>query len=69
MKKTLSIEGMSCGHCVQHTSEALEKIDGVNSVSVDLTDKTAVVESDIEITDDVLKNVVSGAGYSVVSIS
>lgn len=69
MKKTLSIEGMSCGSCVKHTSEALEKIDGVSSVSVDLETKTAVIESDAAITDDVLKSVVSGAGYTVVAIS
>ena len=69
MKKTLSIEGMSCGNCVGHTSDALKKIEGVSLVNVDLAAKTAIVESETEIADDVLKNVVSGAGYTVVSIS
>ena len=69
MKKTLSIEGMSCGNCVSHTSNALEKIKGVSLVNVDLTAKTAIVESETEIADEVLKIAVSAAGYTVVSIS
>lgn len=69
MKKTLSIDGMTCGHCVAHTVEVLEKVDGVSSVSVDFVSKTAIVESETEIADEVLKNTVTGAGYTVVSIS
>lgn len=69
MKKTLSIEGMTCGNCVHHTTEALQKVNGVASVNVDLAEKSAVVESEGEISDDVLKNAVTGAGYTVVSIS
>ncbi|VAX16668.1 hypothetical protein MNBD_NITROSPINAE03-811 [hydrothermal vent metagenome] len=69
MKKTLSIEGMTCGHCVAHTTEVLGKVDGVSSVNVDFVAKTAIVESETEIADDVLKDAVTSAGYSVVSIS
>ncbi len=69
MKKKLSIEGMTCGHCVMNTTEALKKLDSVTTVNVDLAGKSAVVESNSEIPDDVLKNAVTGAGYTVVSIS
>ncbi len=69
MKKTLHIEGMTCGNCVKHTTEALEKLDGVTSVNVDLAAKSAVVEADKDITDDVFKEAVSEAGYTVTSVN
>jgi len=69
MIKILSIDGMTCGHCVAHTTEVLGKVDGVSSVNVDFVAKTAIVESKTEIADDILENAVKDAGYSVVSIS
>ncbi|HWS30127.1 MAG TPA: copper ion binding protein [Clostridia bacterium] len=67
MKKTLVIEGMSCNHCVAHVEKALNAIEGV-SAKVDLKAKTASVELDREVGDDVLKAAVEDAGYDVVSI-
>jgi len=69
MKKTLTIEGMSCGHCVKHTTDALEGLDGVSQVAVDLEKKTAVLEAEGSVTDDMLQNAVKEAGYSVTSIN
>ncbi len=40
---TLRVDGMTCGHCVQHVTEALEAVAGVSSVKVSLADKNAVV--------------------------
>ncbi len=67
MKKTLVIEGMTCGHCAAHVERALASIPGVQA-KVDLTRKTATVESATEISDDVLKKAVQDAGYEVVAI-
>ncbi len=67
MKKTLVIEGMSCNHCVAHVEKALNAIEGVNA-KVDLKAKTASVELDREVGDDVLRAAVEDAGYDVVSI-
>jgi len=69
MKKKLSIEGMSCGHCVGQTTKALEGLAGVTSVAVDLASKSAVVETDAEVSDDTIKTAGSEAGYTVTSIS
>ena len=68
MKKQLSIEGMSCGHCVKHVTSALEGIKGVTSVHVDLTAKNAVVEGDA-LDDAEMKAAVADAGYTVVAVS
>lgn len=66
MKKKIMIEGMSCGHCVKHVQEALEGLDGVNSVEVNLAEKYAVVETTVE--DSQLQEAIDDAGYDVISI-
>ena len=65
MKKTLTIEGMMCTHCVAHVEKALNALPGVTA-SVDLDSKTAVVTGDAG--DDVLKKAVADAGYQVTDI-
>ena len=67
MKKELMIEGMSCGHCVMHVEKALNAITGVHA-SVDLATKKAVVTMDQPVSDEVLKQAVSEAGYEVTEI-
>ena len=66
MKKTLTIEGMMCAHCVAHVEKALNALDGVDSVTVDLAGKTAVVTGDVS--DEALKKAVADAGYQVTDI-
>ena len=36
MKMQLIIGGMSCEHCVRAVTQAIEKVDGVKSVKVNL---------------------------------
>lgn len=69
MRKILSIEGMSCQHCVKHVKEALETIDGVKSVQVNLEGKSAEVELLKEIGEDKFKAVIDEAGYSLVKLA
>ena len=68
MKKTISIEGMTCGHCVGRVKAALSGIPGVARVEVDLGKKMAVVEGTV-VDDAVLKGAVTEAGYEVVGVS
>ncbi|MFA6507997.1 MAG: heavy-metal-associated domain-containing protein [Treponemataceae bacterium] len=68
MKKLLTIEGMSCGHCVMHVRSALEEVVGVKSVEVDLLKKNAMVDGD-SLTDATLSAAVADAGYRVTAIS
>ena len=68
MRKTLSIEGMSCNHCVMHVKNALAEVQGVASVAVDLAKKSAVVEGG-ELDDAAMKAAVAEAGYEVVGIA
>ncbi len=41
---TLNIEGMTCGHCQKAVIEALQGVQGVEQVEVDLESGKAVVQ-------------------------
>ena len=62
-QKTLSITGMSCGHCVTHVKTALEGVDGVDSAEVSLDANSATVMASTEVLDDALIGAVKAAGY------
>jgi copper chaperone CopZ len=68
MKKTISIEGMNCGHCTSSVDKALRAVPGIQQVAVDLASKTAVVEADASVSDDVLTKTVTDAGFRFVDI-
>jgi copper chaperone len=68
MKKVLSIEGMSCSHCVAHVKEALESVAGVSKVDVNLREKQAVVEGST-LDDTAMKSAVAEAGYEITAIA
>ncbi|MDD6467340.1 MAG: heavy metal translocating P-type ATPase [Erysipelotrichaceae bacterium] len=68
MKKTITVEGMMCEHCKMHVEKALSKVDGVETVSVDLKAKTATVILQRDVDDAILKDAVVEAGYEVTEI-
>ena len=63
MTKTLNVTGMMCQHCVAHVKKALEGVDGVSSVDVNLEAGTATVEAADTVTDEALVAAVVEAGY------
>ncbi len=69
MKRTITIEGMTCSHCTGRVNKNLSAVTGVKTVQVDLATGTAVVESDDSVTDAMLKETVEDSGYGVVKIS
>ncbi|MGF7144978.1 copper chaperone CopZ [Anaerotaenia torta] len=68
MKKIIEINGMSCGHCQARVENALNALDGAQA-KVELKKNRAVVTLEKEISDEVLRNAVTEAGYEVVGIS
>lgn len=68
MKKTMIIEGMMCAHCTGRVQKALEEIEGVESASMSLEEKSAEVMLTQDVSDDALKAAVTEAGYEVVEI-
>ncbi|SCG81764.1 Copper chaperone copZ [Proteiniborus sp. DW1] len=65
MKKILTVEGMSCQHCVKAVKNALSELEGVKSVEVDLDTKKVEIEGD-NLQDELLKSAIEDAGYEVV---
>ena len=59
---TLSIPGMSCGHCEAAVKSEVAKVPGVASVSVDLDSKDVVVAG-VALDIDALIAAVDEAGY------
>ena len=58
MVKTMTIEGMMCGHCEARVKKTLEAIEGVASAEVSHEKGTAVVTLTAPVSDDVLKTAV-----------
>lgn len=46
--KVIKVSGMSCSHCTGAVQEALEKLDGVSNVSVDLDKGEASYEGSVD---------------------
>ncbi len=63
--RTIKVEGMSCKHCVMAVEKALNGIDGVTGVNVDL-DKGEVSYNDTgSVNENVVKQAIEKAGYTV----
>lgn len=67
MKKIILIEGMSCGHCVNHVTEALKEV-GAKDISVNLEKKLATAELGEDVSDESIKLAIEDAGYDVIGI-
>ena len=63
---TYTVEGMTCGHCVQSVKRALGSLDGVTEVAVELESGAVTVTSDRPVEDDAIRAAVDEAGYEVV---
>lgn len=58
----LQITGMMCNHCRNHVQEALESVEGVREVNVDLASGVAMVEGDAAT--EALVKAVENCGYT-----
>ena len=68
MEKTITIEGMMCGHCEAAVKKALEELPQVSGAVVSHEKGTAVVTLNAEVADDVLKKAVEDKDYKVTGI-
>jgi Cu+-exporting ATPase len=59
---TLTVNGMSCGSCVQHVTDEVRGIAGVDTVAVDPAASTVTVSgTDVDV--DVVRSAITEAGY------
>ena len=62
MATTITVEGMTCGHCEQSVEDALLDVEGVTGADVDRATESATVEGSSDT--DALVSAVEDAGYS-----
>jgi copper chaperone len=62
---TIKIEGMSCQHCVAAVTKALESVDGVTNVRVDLGAGTATFDQTATVDAEAIRRAIEDAGYEL----
>ena len=60
---TIKISGMSCGHCVASVTKALNAIDGLTDVKVDLDKKEATYTETSTVDIETIKGAISKIGF------
>ena len=63
---TIKIKGMSCNHCVVAVDKALNEIEGIKDVKVDLQKSEATFEEAKPIDMNIVRELIKKAGYEVV---
>ena len=64
---TVTVSGMTCGHCVAAVTEELGRVVGVHTVDVDLPTGVVTIASDGVLDEAAVAAAVDEAGYEVVS--
>ncbi len=63
---TIKIKGMSCNHCVMAVTRALNEIEGIKNVKVDLAKGEADFDEAKTSDMDLVRKAIKKAGYEVV---
>ena len=61
---SVQIKGMSCQHCVASTRNALEAIEGISNVEIDLDRGTATFDGSVP--PEVISQAIAAIGFEVV---
>lgn len=59
----IKVKGMSCQHCVASVTKALNEIDGISKVTVDLEKGEAAYEEDKPVDREKVKEAINKIGF------
>jgi copper chaperone len=62
---SVTVTGMTCGHCASSVREEVGSIPGVNAVDIDLATGKVTVDSEREVEPAAIQNAVEEAGYQL----
>ncbi len=65
MNTTITVSGMTCGHCVSSVTEELKKITGVSEVQVDLETGKVEITSSTDLAQNDISHAITEAGYEL----
>jgi len=63
---TINVKGMSCQHCVASVTKALEEVDGITEVKVNLQTGEVVYEEERPVPPETVKQTIHKTGFEVV---
>jgi copper chaperone len=66
MVSVLKVKGMSCQHCVMSVTKALNQLEGVKDVQVDLAKGEVRFENTKQVASDRIEKTIVDAGYEVI---
>ena len=66
-KLTVTVAGMSCGHCASSVRGEVGQIPGVTAVDVDVASGTVVIDSNGPLEEAAIRTAVEEAGYRLAS--
>jgi len=66
MVTIIKVKGMSCQHCVMSVTKALNRLEGIKNVQVDLAKGEVRFDNMKEVASDRIEKTISEAGYEVV---
>ena len=69
MQQTLTLENMSCQHCINRVTENLLKLDGVSKVDVNLEQGQALVQTEQPLSQATYQEALSKTIYKVTGLS
>ena len=67
MSSTIKVKGMSCQHCVMSVTKALNRLEGIKNVRVDLEKGEVQLDNTKALSADQIGKAIEEAGYQVVS--
>ena len=61
----ITVTGMSCQHCVSAVTKALEAIDGISDVTIDLLSGKVEWKESIPVPMETIEGAVTGIGFEI----
>jgi copper chaperone len=66
MISVLKVKGMSCQHCVMSVTKALNQLEGIKNVQVDLVKGEVRFDNTKSVASDRIQKAITDAGYEVI---
>jgi copper chaperone len=62
----LKVKGMSCQHCVMSVTKALNQLDGIKNVQIDLAKGEVRFDNTKSVASDRIQKAITDAGYEII---
>ena len=67
MTSVLKVKGMSCQHCVMSVTKALNQLDGIKNIQIDLAKGEVRFDNTKSVATDKIQKAITDAGYEIIN--